>query len=66
MAMPNHAAGMNLVTIQGLMAIDGIEVHVVGRPFHERFNMEFVFVFNETLDDGQRLLNSRLIIIERK
>ena len=23
---------------QGLMAIDGIEVHVVGRPFDERFN----------------------------
>ena len=23
---------------QGLMAIDGIEVHVVGRPFDERYN----------------------------
>ena len=23
----------------GLMAIDGIEVHVVGRPFDERFNI---------------------------
>ena len=44
---------------QGLMAIDGIEVHVVGRPFDEQFNLEFVFVFNETLDDGQRLINNR-------
>jgi hypothetical protein len=43
----------------GLMAIDGIEVHVVSRPFDERFNMEFVFVFNDTLDDGNRLLVSR-------
>jgi hypothetical protein len=41
------------------MAIDGIEVHVVSRPFDERFNMEFVFVFNDTLDDGNRLLISR-------
>jgi len=47
------------VTISGLMAIDGIEVHVVSRPFDERFNMEFVFVFNDTLDDGNRLLISR-------
>jgi len=45
-------------------AIDGIEVHVVGRPFHKRFNMEFVFVFNETLDDGQRLLNSRVSLMK--
>jgi len=49
---------------QGLMAIDGIEVHVVGRPFYERFNMEFVFVFNETLDDGQRLLNNRVGLLK--
>jgi hypothetical protein len=31
----------------------------VSRPFDERFNMEFVFVFNDTLDDGNRLLISR-------
>jgi len=49
---------------QGLMAIDGIEVHVVGRPFDERFNLEFVFVFNETLDDGQRLVNNRVALIK--
>jgi len=49
---------------QGLMAIDGIEVHVVGRPFDERFNMEFVFVFNDTLDDGQRLTNNRMRIMK--
>ena len=41
------------------MAIDGIEVHVVSRPFDERFNMELVFVFNDTLDDGNRLLVSK-------
>jgi hypothetical protein len=45
------------------MAIDGIEVHVVSRPFDERFNMEFVFVFNDTLDDGNRLLVSRCIFL---
>jgi hypothetical protein len=45
------------------MAIDGIEVHVVSRPFDERFNMEFVFVFNDTLDDGNRLLISRYTYI---
>jgi dystroglycan 1 len=49
---------------QGLMAIDGIEIHVVGRPFDERFNLEFVFVFNETLDDGQRLVNNRVALIK--
>jgi hypothetical protein len=53
------------VTISGLMAIDGIEVHVVSRPFDERFNMEFVFVFNDTLDDGNRLLISRYLIVHR-
>ena len=26
--------------------------------------MEFVFVFNETLDDGQRLLNSRVSLMK--
>jgi neurexin len=49
---------------QGLMAIDGIEVHVVGRPFDERFNLEFVFVFNETLDDSKRLVNNRVALIK--
>ncbi|XP_023319632.1 dystroglycan [Eurytemora carolleeae] len=49
---------------QGLMAIDGIEVHVVGRPFDEQFNLEFIFVFNDTLDDGTRLLNNRVRLIK--
>lgn len=41
------------------MAIDELEVHVVGRHLRRRFNMEFVFVVQRDLDDGQRLLQQQ-------
>ena len=44
---------------QGLSAYDGIEVVVTSRPFAEKFNLEFTFVFNDTLDDGNKLAASR-------
>jgi len=47
---------------QGLSAYDGIEVLVLSRPFAERFNLEFTFVFNDTLDDGNKLAESRVFL----
>lgn len=49
---------------QGLSAYDGIEVLVLNRPFAERFNLEFTFVFNDTLDDGNKLAESRVFLMK--
>jgi len=50
---------------EGYSAIDGIEVSVLSRPFYEKFNVLFVFVFNDTLDDGARLARSRVKLTAR-
>lgn len=49
---------------QGLSAYDGIEVVVTSRPFAEKFNLEFTFVFNDTLDDGNKLAASRVKLVK--
>ena len=50
---------------EGYSAIDGIEVSTLSRPFYEKFNVLFVFVFNDTLDDGARLARSRVKLMSR-
>lgn len=50
---------------EGYSAIDGIEVSTLSRPFFEKFNVLFVFVFNDTLDDGPRLARSRVKIMKK-
>lgn len=50
---------------EGYSAIDGIEVSTLSRPFYEKFNVLFVFVFNDTLDDAARLARSRVKLMGR-
>jgi len=50
---------------EGYSAIDGIEVSTLSRPFFEKFNVLFVFVFNDTLDDGPRLARSRVKLMKK-
>ena len=50
---------------EGYSAIDGIEVSTLSRPFYEKFNVLFVFIFNDTLDDGARLARSRVKLMSR-
>ena len=38
---------------------------ILFRPFFEKFNVLFVFVFNDTLDDGTRLARSRVRLMKR-
>ena len=37
----------------------------LSRPFLEKFNVMFVFVFNDTLDDGTKLSRSRVKIMKK-
>ena len=48
---------------EGYSSIDGIEVSTLSRPFSEKFNEMFVFVFNDTLVDGTKLSRSRVRLL---
>merc|ERR1719410_1908991 len=50
---------------EGYSSIDGIEVSTLSRPFSEKFNVMFVFVFNDTLDDGTKLSRSRVRLLKK-
>jgi len=50
---------------EGYSSIDGIEVLTLSRPFLEKFNVMFVFLFNDTLDDGIKLSRSRVKIMKK-
>ena len=49
---------------EGYSSIDGIEVTTVSRPFFEKLNLMFTFVFNDTLDDGTKLSRSRVRLMK--
>ena len=37
----------------------------MSRPFFEKFNVMFIFVFNDTLDDGTKLSRSRVKLMKK-
>ena len=42
-----------------------MQVSTLSRPFSEKFNVMFVFVFNDTLDDGTKLSRSRVRLLKK-
>ena len=42
-----------------------MQVSTLSRPFFEKFNMMFIFTFNDTLDDGNKLSRSRVRLMKQ-
>ena len=42
-----------------------LQVSTLSRPFFEKFNMMFIFTFNDTLDDGNKLSRSRVRLMKQ-